>query len=73
MSKKPQKAVDEFNAEHPIGTPVLFWPWTKSGPGRESETRTPAWVMGGHSAMVSVEDYAGGIALTHVEAREPQP
>ena len=56
-----------FNEAHPIGTPVLFWPMARRGEGRPSKTRTPAWAMGGMYAAVSVDDYPGGILLTHVE------
>lgn len=62
----PDKA-QKFNAAHPVGTPVRYWPGLRRGDGIESVTRTPAWAMGGHTAVVSVEGYAGGIALTHVE------
>jgi len=58
---------ERFNALHPVGTPVRYWPGVRSGEGRESVTRTPAWVVGGHTPCVSVEGYAGGIALTHIE------
>ena len=56
---------DEFNAAHPIGTPVLAFPGTREGRGMLTRTRTPAWNIGKH-AVVSVEGYAGGIALTHI-------
>lgn len=61
-----------WNSRHPVGTPVTYWPGVKQGPGRTSRTRTPAWVVGGHSAVVSVEGYAGGIALTHVHPTETE-
>lgn len=64
-------AAAEFNGTNPVGTPVRFWPGAREGVGRESVTSSPAWVMGGHSAMVSVHDYPGGIALTHVEVVVP--
>lgn len=58
---------EDFNAAHPVGTPVRYWPGLRRGDGIESVTRTPAWCMGGHTPVVTVEGYAGGIALTHVE------
>jgi hypothetical protein len=64
-------AVDDWNARYPIGTPVRYWPGVKRGEGHESKTRTPAWVIhGGHSALVSVEGYSGGIILSHIEPIE---
>jgi hypothetical protein len=67
MNKKLQTAVDSFNKRVPIGTPVRFWPGVKDGPGRESKTKSPAWLLGGHTPCVECEGYGGGIALTHVE------
>lgn len=68
-----QKIVDGFNAAHAVGTPVTYWPGIRAGEGVESFTRTPAWVIGGHTPAVSVAGYPGGIALTHIALRgEPQ-
>lgn len=66
MSAK-QIEVERFNQLHPVGTPVRYWPGIRAGDGRESRTRTPAWLVGGHSPCVSVKGYPGGIALTHVK------
>lgn len=57
---------NEFNDLVPVGTPVRYWPGLRTGEGRASATRTPAWVLPSGTAVVSVEGYAGGIALTHV-------
>jgi hypothetical protein len=54
---------------YPVGTPVRYWPGVRAGEGRESVTRTPAWLVGGHTTCVSVDGYPGGIALTHVEVQ----
>ena len=56
---------DEFNSDHPIGTTVIAFPGTRDGRAMLTHTRTPAWTIGEH-AVVSVEGYAGGIALTHI-------
>lgn len=61
--------VTEFNEWYPVGTKVRYWPAARIGDGRPSVTRTPAWMIGEH-AVVSVEGYAGGIALTHIEVVE---
>jgi hypothetical protein len=59
-------AVESWNALHQVGTPVCYWPGFRTGPGTASKTRTPAWVVCGN-AVVSVNGYPGGIALTHIE------
>ena len=66
--KDTERAVKEFNRESPIGTQVRFWPGTREGQGKVSKTSSVASVLGGHTPVVWVEDYAGCIALTHVEA-----
>lgn len=60
---------DDWNATHPVGTPVLAWPGVREDEPLATRTRTPAWTLGHGAAVVSVEGYAGGIALTHVEPR----
>lgn len=62
---------EQWNAEHPVGTPVWFWPGGRQGPGRESVTRSGAWNLGTPTGtpVVMVDGYAGGIALSHVEPR----
>lgn len=37
----------------------------------DTVTRTPAWTLGHGAAVVSVEGYAGAIALTHVDVDYP--
>lgn len=59
--------VRNFNARYLVGTPVRYWPGAREGDGRKSVTRTPAWLVGGHTPCVSVDGYPGGIALTHVK------
>jgi len=62
--QKLQAMVDDFNARFPVGTAVVRYalidplemPTTTA-------TTTPAWVMGGHSAMVTVRGFPGGQSL----------
>ena len=68
-----QSKVDAFNAQHPVGTAVWYWPWTKEGPGIESRTRSEAQLLGGHTAVVWVEGHASCISLTHVDAVQAEP
>lgn len=59
----------EWNALYPVGTPVAAFPITRDEPPFLTTTRTPAWELGHGAAVVSVDGYAGGIALSHVDAR----
>lgn len=59
-----------WNAAHPVGTPIRFWPGDREGAGRSSWTRSEAWLLGGHTAVVMVRGHSGCVALTHVEAVE---
>ena len=68
---KNLQAIDQFNRLCPIGTPVIYWPGVREGEGRASVTRSAAWLLGGHSPVVMVEGYAGGIALSHVMGYAP--
>ena len=59
-----------FNQRYPVGTQVRFWPGARLGEGILALTRTPAWTLKGVDEdypLVSVEGYAGGISLTHIE------
>ena len=70
---KQQRLVEQFNELCPIGTPVLSWPGVREGEGRKSKTRSEAWMLGGHTPVVMVEGYSGGIALSHVMGYQPEP
>ena len=38
----------------------------------DTVTRTPAWILGHGDPVVSVEGYAGGICLTHIDVQTAQ-
>lgn len=69
MKKRPSLSELEAQAKHwnetyPIGTPVTRFKLID--PLREGEltkTRSIAWVMGGHSIMVMVENVSGGVLM----------
>jgi hypothetical protein len=60
---------EAFNKRVPEGTEVRYWPGEKGDKEHEytGKTRSHAWPVGGHTAVVLVTGYTGGIALTHVE------
>ncbi|MFE3202162.1 hypothetical protein [Embleya sp. NPDC059237] len=62
---------DRWNAHHPVGALVHAWPGSRDTEPVTTRTRTPAWTLGHGTAVVSVDGYAGGISLGHIEAREP--
>jgi hypothetical protein len=66
---EPARAVRAWNKAHPVGTPVVYWPGFREVDGVWSNTRTPASVLGGHTAVVWVEGRGDCIALTHVQPR----
>jgi hypothetical protein len=61
--------VEAWNAAHPVGTPVTYWPGFREGEGRRGRTRTEAFTTAGKDAepVVFIEGMAGWVALTHVE------
>ncbi len=65
-----RKAVQEWNAEHPIGTQVRYWPGTRQGPGHVGVTVTKAFILNGHTPVVMIDTARSVISLTHVEAIE---
>jgi hypothetical protein len=62
-----------WNHHYPAGTPVLAYPLVRPDDPcaadlcerLETRTRSQAWNLGHGEPVVLVEDYAGGIALTH--------
>jgi hypothetical protein len=77
--RKGQKQADEWNARYPVGTPVTAYPLTRPEDGfpsyfmqLDTVTRTPAWTLGHGDPVVSVDGYAGGICLTHVDPAPKQ-
>lgn len=68
LGRDPHHAALMWSATHSEGTPVRYYPRKGSREFRETTTRSAAWVMGGHSAMVMVEGVSGGVSLDHVVA-----
>jgi hypothetical protein len=72
----PNLTADQFNAAHPVGTPVIAYPGVRPedpaarllATGRlETRTRSVAWNLGHGEPVVMVEGYAGGISLEHID------
>lgn len=63
----PAAAVQDWNARLRVGTPVVAYPGTRDGECLTTTTRTAAWVLSGHTAVVMVEGHAACIAPTHVD------
>ena len=68
---KQQKLVADWNAAHPVGTPVTRYELVRPRGGKTSETttRSQAWLVGGHTAVVLVDGWSGGVM---VEALVPR-
>lgn len=61
---------EQWNTRYPVGTPVVAYPGTRDDEPLTTRTRNPAWTLGHGAAVVSVEGYTGGIALTHIDPAE---
>lgn len=62
-----RQLMEEFNSNHPIGTRVRYWPGAREGEGREGRTSSEARLLSGHTAVVFIDNFSGGVALSHVE------
>ncbi|MEU8623229.1 hypothetical protein [Streptomyces sp. NPDC048669] len=60
----------QWNARYPIGTPVKAYPGVYGEDGFTTWTTSRAWTLGGHTPVAIVENYSGGIALTHLDPIE---
>ncbi len=65
------KQVKAFNAANAVGTPVNVG--KDDGTVLETTTRSEAWLMSGHSAMILVEGISGGYLLERVTPRVATP
>ena len=65
ISQQLQRRVDNWNRNCPVGTVVTVT--LDDGELFVTTTRSLAWVMGGHSAMVMVDGIAGGYLIDRVQ------
>lgn len=61
--------VARWNAANPVGTPVKVE--MDSGEIRETRTRAPAGILGGHTAVIWVDGIEGCYLLSRVTRRQP--
>jgi hypothetical protein len=61
---KLERRCREFNERCPVGTPVHLV--NDHGQVEHTRTRSAAWVLGGHTAVVAVEGRAGGYLLERI-------
>ncbi len=66
--KKLQKMVDDWNRFYPPGTKVIVR--KDGGQMAETETKSEAWLLGGHTAVVMVKGISGSYDLSRVEPVE---
>jgi hypothetical protein len=79
--KKGQQQADAWNSAHPVGTRVIAYPSVRpefddvlaAKTRVVTTTRTPAWILGHGTPVVSVHGYAGGITLEHVDIDHDSP
>jgi len=74
VRRSEEMTAEQWNSLVPVGTPVVAYPGVRPDdfPGvdltrLDTVTRSRAWELGHGQPVVSVEGYAGGIALTHVD------
>lgn len=67
--KKLQAEVERFNARFPVGSRVLAWTGLMGdGPGKPGTVRAPAYVLGGHTAVASIDGVTGCVSTSHIAA-----
>jgi len=62
-----QWMVDEWNDNHEVGIKVVLT--DDFGEEEETVTRSEAWLMGGHSAMIMVKGRSGGYCLDRIRPK----
>ena len=72
MKKRPSitdqiRSVAEWNDRYPIGTECTVE--MDSGEIRLTKTRSSAWMLSGHTAVVMIEGISGGYPLSRVRAK----
>ena len=65
-----QQRVDDWNDKYPPGTPVHLV--NDDQQVEHTRTRTPAWLLGDGTPVVSVEGRTGGYLMDRISVREDE-
>jgi hypothetical protein len=65
MKNQIDKKVSDWNVAHPVGTPVEY---TDGGDATKTITTSEAMIMGGTTAVIGLEGFAGYCHLDRVTA-----
>lgn len=68
--RDPEVQATVFNAIHRVGTPVSYKAHPSADPVTTT-TRSEAWVLGGHTAVVLIAAGAGCVALDALTPVDP--
>lgn len=58
---------EQWNASHPVGTPVRYRPVRGQAKTDATKTRSEAWTLGNGEPVVAVEGQTGGVSLKHLK------
>lgn len=61
------RAVRDWNDQYPVGTPCTVE--MDSGEIRATKTRSSAWMLSGHTAVVMLDGISGAYLLSRVRAK----
>lgn len=65
-SNRPEQQVAEWNRRHAVGAFVRYHRIIGEGDGEATRSRSEAWVLSGHTAVVLVEGVSGCVCLDAV-------
>jgi hypothetical protein len=61
---------ESWNAAHPVGTRVRYWPPIDGAPPLDTTTRSEAWALDGGTVIVKIVGRAAWVGLSHIELIE---
>jgi len=70
MTKTPQQEVDDWNMRHAVGAAVIVK--LDSGETETTTTRSTAWVLSGHSAVILLTGITGCYRLDRIKPARSQ-
>lgn len=59
---------DDFNTQHGIGDRVRYWTFLREGEGKIGTLRTEATILSSNNVVVWLNEEAGCVSISHVEA-----